>query len=100
MAITENSYQAGNTVRLHCTFTNFSGVPTDPSVIKVRVYDQKYNLIKDNILSSDNRDDVGVYFFDYTIPMDFVNQKIVYEWYGEIGGYPSLSRGKFKVIFI
>lgn len=97
---TTNTYQAGNTVRLNCTFTDFSNQPVDPVNIKVRIYNQQYVLITDNILSAANRDDVGVYFYYYTIPMDYVNQKIVYEWYGEIGGFPSISRNTFKVNFI
>lgn len=95
-----NTYQAGNTVRLNCQFTDFSNQPVDPSSIKVRIYTQQYNLISDNMVSSNNRDDVGVYFYDYTIPQEYANQKIVYEWYGEIGGFPSLQRGSFKVVFI
>lgn len=95
-----NTYQAGNTVRLNCTFTDFSNNPIDPANIRVRIYNQQYLLLSDTILPSANRDDVGVYFYDYTIPIGMVNQKIIYEWYGEVNGFPTLDRGNFKVTFI
>jgi hypothetical protein len=95
----ENSYQAGNTIRLLCEFKDFDGLSRNPDMVKVRVYDQTYKVLYETSLSSENNTSVGNYFYDYTIPLD-ARGKLHYEWYGEMSGSPSLKRDSFKVSFL
>jgi hypothetical protein len=95
------NYIAGDTIRLLCTFKDFSGSLATPTLISVKIYDQKYTLI--NTYSVDlnaNKVSVGNYFYDYTIPTTYVNSSLYYEWYSEYNGVPSLNRGQFQVVFI
>jgi hypothetical protein len=91
-----NTYQYGTTVRFECTFFNFSGIPINPEMVKIIVYDYKYNIIFNGIGLKTAED--GQYFYDYTTEMK--EQKLFYEWYGEIDGKPSLKRGEFMTKFI
>ncbi|MDS7057063.1 hypothetical protein NXG04_07175 [Klebsiella pneumoniae] len=93
-----NIYQYGDTVRFECVFYNFEGEKIDPQLIKVIIYDQKYKELKSEVLTSANKKDIGEYFYDYTTPKK--EQKLYYEWYGEIDGTPSLRRGSFMTKFI
>jgi hypothetical protein len=93
-----NTYQYGNTVRLECEFLDFSGVKVDPQFVKVIIYDAKYNVISTETLGGANKKNVGEYFYDYTTPLK--EQKLYYEWYGEIDGKPSLKRGQFITRFV
>lgn len=99
MAVSKvNTYQYGNTVRLECKFFNFGGQPVDPTLIKVVIYNSKYEQISSINLTVSNRLDIGDYFYDYTTEKK--EQKLYYEWYGEIDGKPSLKRGTFMTKFI
>lgn len=91
-----NTYQYGTTVRFECTFFNFTGEPVEPELVKIVVYDFKYNIIYSGTgLKSAI---TGQYFYDYTTMNK--EQKMYYEWYGEIDGKPSLKRGEFQTKFI
>lgn len=90
-----NVYQFGNTVRLECTFYNFSGALTDPENIKVKIFDYRYNLVSEGLAI---RESIGKYIFDYVTEPE--EQKVFYEWYGEIAGKPSLKREEFVTKFI
>lgn len=96
-----NSYKAGNTIRITAEFRDFSNVLSDPTLIMFRVYDQAYNQIGEySIDLTSMKSSTGIYFYDYTIPITgYTNQKLYYEFYGEVSGSPSLNRGSFKVIF-
>ncbi|AYP68273.1 hypothetical protein PQE75_gp206 [Bacillus phage vB_BcoS-136] len=93
-----NIYQYGDTVRLSCLFRNFDGEKVSPSLVKVIIYNSKYEIIKQEILGLSNMFDVGEYFYDYTT--ENKEQKLYYEWYAEIDGTPSLKRGQFITKFI
>lgn len=93
-----NTYQYGNTIRFEVKFYDFSGMPIDPTKIKVIVYDNKYKQIFTANVNTNNRKNIGEYFYDYTTEMK--EQKLYYEWYGEIDGKPSLKRGEFITRFI
>jgi len=90
-----NTYQYGNTVRFECSFFNFNNIKVDPQKIKLIIYDYKYNILFEGV---GIKKDVGEYFYDYTTEMK--EQKLYYEWYGEIDGKPSLKRGEFMTRFI
>lgn len=90
------SYQSGNTVRLTCEFYDFSGGLSDPSSVKLRIYDYKYKLIDE--YTNATKTEMGKYYFDYVT--DENNKTYIYEWYGELEGTPSLKRGSFLTKFI
>lgn len=95
------SYKSGDTIRLLCTFKDFSDQLTDPSLINVKIYDQKYLMIDTiSVPLLSNKLSIGSYFYDYVIPALYLNQTLYYEWYAEINGLPSLNRGSFQVVFI
>lgn len=101
MATQINSYKAGNTVRFSCEFKDFANQLADPPLIMFKVYNQRYEQIHTASLGSGEKAGIGNYFYDYTIPSTgYTNQKLYYEWYGEVAGNPSLNRGSFKVVFI
>lgn len=94
-------YLAGDTIRLTCEFKDFSGVLADPSTINVKIYDETQKVV--NTYTIDpiaNKLETGKYFYDYTIPMDFVGKKVEYEWNAVISGVVSLNRSSFDVVFI
>lgn len=93
-----NTYQYGNTVRFEVKFYNFNGEPIDPNVIRVIIYNSKYQQLSSDSVGMNNRVNIGEYFYDYTT--DKKEQKLYYEWYGEIDGKPSLKRGQFMTKFI
>jgi hypothetical protein len=95
----ENTYQVGNTVRLKCIFKDFTGKETNPSLVRVKIYNQSYQELSSILLTQSNNDTIGSWFYDYVIPMD-AKGKLYYEWYGEIAGSPSLKRDSFKVAFV
>lgn len=90
------SYQSGNTVRLTCEFYDFVGNLTNPNIVKLKIYDYKYNLLEEytNITNVE----IGKYYFDYVT--DDKNKSYIYEWYGELEGTPSLKRGSFLTKFM
>lgn len=95
------SYLAGDTIRLLCTFKDFAGNLATPTLINVKIYDQTYLLI--NTYSVDltaNLLSTGNYFYDYTVPSQYTNKTLYYEWYAEYNGVPSLNRGSFQVVFM
>lgn len=93
-----NVYHYGDTVRLECVFYDFNNEKVDPELVKIIIYDAKYNKIFEEILGINNKTGVGEYFYDYTTEQKA--QRLYYEWYGEINGKPSLKRGEFITKFI
>lgn len=91
----DNTYFTGNTVRLKATFKDFDGILIDPTIIKVIIYDYKYQKISEYVPIKTG---VGTYILNYTTPQE--EQRIIYEWYSEIQGSPSLKRGSFKISFM
>lgn len=90
-----NSYPYGTTIRLECVFRDFEGNLRDPELVKVKIYDYRYNIL---IEESGNKQAEGTYFFDYVTPDKA--QQLFYEWYGEIEGKPTLKRGEFSTRFM
>lgn len=88
-------YQYGNTIRLECVFFDFNGERVDPHTVKLIIYDERYRKISEGL---GIRVSVGEYLYDYTT--EEKQQKIYYEWFGEIDGKPSLRRGEFMTRFI
>lgn len=93
-----NTYQYGNTVRFEVDFFDFDGQPIDPDMTKIIIYNYKYEIIFQETLGVNNRTGVGRYYYDYIT--EEKEQKLYYEWYGEINGKPALKRGDFMTKFI
>lgn len=93
-----NTYQYGNTVRFDGSFFDFDGIQVDPDIVKLIVYNSKYEILHESIMGVDNKRNIGEYFYDYVT--ENKKQTIYYEWYGEINGKPSIKRGQFVTTFI
>lgn len=93
-----NTYQYGNTIRFECSFYDFDNEKVDPDIVKMIIYNYKYEILHEVCLTQNDRSDVGDYIYDY--PTDKKEQKLYYEWYGKINGKPALRRGEFMTKFI
>jgi len=91
-----STYQYGNTVRFECTFYNFNNEKVNPDLVKVIVYNYKYEILLEEIINSGIN--IGEYMYDYTTGDK--SEKLYYEWYGEIDGNPSIKRKEFQTRFI
>jgi hypothetical protein len=81
-----------NTVRLMAEFTSFSDVLTDPTGIVLLITDQRTNSVLFTLSgSSIIKEDVGIYYHDFTVPTGTGN--IIYEWSGTMEGSPIVNRG-------
>lgn len=90
---------AGNTVRFTNTFYNFEQKPTDPNIIKIKVYDHTYKLIEEVNLGLNNRISDGKFFYDYHTPPE-PDRAYIIEFYGEISGNPTFERELIKTTFL
>lgn len=90
--------QAGNTVRFTCKFYGVNGMPTNPTTVRLTLYDYHYNQISVFDITEANRLDVGSYFYDYTTASE--EKKYIFEWYGLIDGLPSIRRDTFTTFFL
>lgn len=96
----KNIYLTGSTIRFQCTFNDFNNQKIDPQLIKLLLYNEKFVKVNEFILNSLNKLDTGVYFYDYITSESDNYKKFYYEFYGEIGGKPSINRGEFSLRFI
>lgn len=94
----EDIYLTGNTVRLTGTFKDINGNPKDPTLIKIIFYNHRYEKTDEISIGESSRLGVGEYFYDYKTPNQ--EQRIYYEWYGEIEGNPAIQRKGFRTQFI
>lgn len=90
--------QAGNTVRLQCKFYDYEGNLINPSFVKIVFYDYQYNKTFEQTLDAKYRLATGIYFYDYRT--EFVEKRYIYEFYGLIGGLPSIKRSEFLTTFL
>ena len=93
-----NAYQFGNTVRLDCVFYGFDGERINPDLVKLILYNSRYEILKEEFMKTENQRNIGEYFYDYIT--EDKRQTLYYEWYGEMNGKPSLKRGSFITNFI
>ena len=96
--MSDNTYQHGNTVKIDCIFHDFNGEKVDPDLVKIIIYNSRYEILDEIIINAENKKAVGEYFYDYVT--ENKRQLLYYEWYGEINGKPTLKRGKFTTVFI
>lgn len=88
---------AGDTVRFRCHFKTFDGQLIDPADVKLVIYDTNKQQIEQITLDDTNKENVGVYFYDYVLPYD--KPEIIFEFRGLYNEKPILSRGKVKIEF-
>ncbi|OUS70312.1 hypothetical protein B1748_29190 [Paenibacillus sp. MY03] len=91
---TSGYVQRGNTVRLMATFRDWDDDPIDPDIVKVIIYDRKWQQLSDNELGPGNRIETGQYFYDH---MPDQTGTFYVEWHGRISGQPSLYRDTLTV---
>lgn len=96
----KNVFLCGDTVRIKAKFTDFDGVNIDPDIVKLIIYNKNYTKLSEYVLTSANKIDTGIWYYDYTIPMEHIDRYFFYEFYGEIGGKPFINREGFKVEFV
>jgi hypothetical protein len=97
--------QLGNTMRFEAVFgedwtadPNTPVVtPTDPQLVRFKVYNSGYKVLDEYTLGSSNRIDTGKYFFNWR---PTATGNLVCEWYAEIEGTPSLKRFPVSVKFV
>lgn len=89
-------YQYGNTVRFKCTFYDFDNNKIIPDIVKIIIYNHKYEVVHE--VKIDDEDSDGAFIYEYITEKK--RQRLYYEWYGEINGKPSLKRGEFITDFI
>lgn len=89
---------AGDTVRFRCHFRTFDGQNIDPADVKLRIYDTQKQQFEEISLTDTNKENVGVYFYDYVLPDD--KQEIIFEFKGIYNEKPILARGQVKIEFL
>jgi hypothetical protein len=73
----------GDTVRLKVEFKDYDGNYIDPTSVKLNIYEEKTKKLLTTTpiaLDSTNKQDTGIYFYDYTIPQGLTT--LVYEFTG------------------
>ncbi len=90
----------GDSVRLIVRFRTFDGNPVDPTDVKLRILDgETYDEVESITITEDNKSDVGVYEYDYVVPVGD-SATLIYEYSGTYNDKPILSRGSFGRVFI
>ncbi|MEK4949094.1 hypothetical protein NST12_01730 [Bacillus sp. FSL W8-1127] len=88
---------AGDTIRLKCHFKTFDGQSVEPTDVKLTIYDSNKQQIEQITLTDSDKENIGVYFYDYVLPDD--KPEIIFEFRGLYNEKPILSRGKVKIQF-
>ncbi|WP_328797233.1 hypothetical protein [Heyndrickxia sporothermodurans] len=84
-------------MRLKCHFKTFDGKSVDPVDVKLTIYNSKKEQIEQIPLSDTNKENVGVYFYNY-VPASELNE-FIFEFAGSYNSKPILSRGRVEVKF-
>lgn len=88
----------GDTVRLRVQFKTFTGQLVSPNDIKLTIYDKQNNRIEEIPITDSDKENIGVYFYDYIIPDDILDY-FIFEFGGLQNDKPILARGKVNVKF-
>lgn len=88
---------SGDTVRLKVHFKTFDGTFINPSDITLTIYDKDKQQIEQFILTDNDKETVGVYFYDYVLPAN--QELIIFEFAGVYNTKPILVRDKVKIYF-
>ncbi|MEB2264150.1 hypothetical protein LAV77_04990 [Priestia megaterium] len=85
----------GDTVRLQVKFRDFNDIAVNPTNIKLTTYDTNKNQIDQININDTNKVDVGVYFYDYVLPVN--KTEIIFEFKGTHNEKPILTRGNIPI---
>ena len=88
---------AGDTVRFRCHFRTFDGQSVEPTDVKLTIYDSQKQLIEKFILDDSHKENVGIFYFDYVLPMN--QSEIIFEFSGVYNNKPILVRDSVKIQF-
>jgi len=88
---------AGDTVRFRCHFKTFDGQSVEPTDVKLTIYDSQKQLIEEFILDDSHKENVGIFYFDYVLPMN--QSEIIFEFSGVYNNKPILARESLKIEF-
>lgn len=86
----------GNTVKVTCQVRDFNDELIDPAEIKLRIYDEKYNLL--NEYTSIDKNGIGNYAYTLTLPE--TAGAYILEWYASIESYPFVKRKLIRIAFV
>lgn len=97
-------YLNGESIRLKATYTDSSGVAYDPDTIELKIYDP-VGVLKSTVTYAAGdieKNDTGVYFYDYTIPADGDQGYWIQTFTGVITGATTtdISEGQFYVKYV
>ena len=88
---------AGDTIRLKCHFRTLDGRSVIPADVKLTIYNTNKQQIEQITLDDTNKEDNGVYFYDYVLPMN--QNEIIFEFSGVYNNKPILARDSVKIQF-
>jgi len=89
---------AGDTVRLKCHFKTFDGQSVESENVQLIIYDSNKQQIEQITLDDTNKENIGVYFYDYVLPDD--KHEIIFEFRGVYNEKPILVRDSVKIEFV
>jgi hypothetical protein len=89
----------GDTIRLQCHFKSFNGQSVDPINVTLTIYDKDKNQVEHYELDETNKQNIGVYFYDYSPPLE-LNDYFYFEFAGSYNNKPILVRDKVEIKFV
>ncbi|WP_026675775.1 hypothetical protein [Fictibacillus gelatini] len=88
----------GDTVRLKVHFKTFTGQSVDPTDVKLTIYKSDKTKIEEIPITDSNKENVGVYFYDYIVP-DEILESFIFEFRGLYNNKPILARDSVQIKF-
>ncbi|SDC80513.1 hypothetical protein SAMN05421663_104160 [Terribacillus halophilus] len=87
----------GDTIRLKVHFKDFNNKSVDPSSVLLSIYDTNKKQIEQIPIEDTNREDVGVFFYDYAPATELTG--FFFEFSGRHNNMPILARDEVKINF-
>jgi hypothetical protein len=88
----------GDTIQLRVHFKDFKGRSVDPENVTLTFYDKQQKQFEQFILDDTNRENVGVFYYDY-VPASELDE-FIFEFAGSYQNKPILARDSVKLSFI
>lgn len=93
-----------NTVKFLAQFLDEEGTiltNTDLSEVVFKIFNSKYEVIINTILTAENFNADNKFFYYYTFPADNLTQtNYIFEFEATYGAYKISNRGRLKTIFV
>lgn len=93
-------FLGGDTLKIIGRFRSFDEVLVDPTNIKIKIYNSRFELIDTVEGPSIIKESVGVYYTEYVLPDTTRDVDLIFEWYGIINAKPSIDRVRVLVKFV